>query len=110
MEGLNSSIIKSLLLFLPSLIEQTRISNFLDRKTTQIDQAIAQKERLIELLKERRQILIHNAVTRGLNPNVRMKDSGVEWIGEVPAGQTHERRAVNCNNLHTFVGKTAWPR
>ena len=48
--------------------------------------ATAQKGRLIELLKERRQILIHNAVTRGLNPDVKMKDSGVEWIGEVPEG------------------------
>jgi type I restriction enzyme, S subunit len=69
---------------LPPLEEQTRIAEFFDRKTAQIDKAIAQKERLIELLKERRQILIHNAVTRGLNPNVKMKDSGVEWIGEVP--------------------------
>ncbi len=68
----------------PSLSEQTAIASFLDRKTTQIDQAIAQKERMIELLKERRQILIHNAVTRGLNPNAKMKDSGVEWIGEIP--------------------------
>ncbi|MEI7587294.1 hypothetical protein [Runella sp.] len=73
-----------LFLTLPPLPEQTRIAHFLDRKTAQIDQAIAQKERLIELLKERRQILIHNAVTRGLDPNVKMKDSGVEWIGEVP--------------------------
>ncbi len=69
---------------IPSKQEQTRIAHFLDRKTAQIDQAIAQKERLIELLKERRQILIHNAVTRGLNPDVKMKESGVEWIGEVP--------------------------
>lgn len=73
-----------LLLPVPPLREQTRIAEFLDRKTAQIDKAIAQKEKLIELLKERRQILIHNAVTRGLNPNVKMKDSGVEWIGEVP--------------------------
>src|SRR5690606_30157600 len=69
---------------LPLPAEQTRIAQFLDRKTAQIDKAIAQKERLIELLKERRQILIHNAVTKGLNPNVKMKDSGVEWIGEIP--------------------------
>lgn len=68
----------------PSPDEQTLIADFLDRKTAQIDQAIAQKERQIELLKERRQIIIHNAVTRGLNPNVKMKDSGVEWIGEIP--------------------------
>lgn len=71
---------------LPTPSEQTRIAAFLDRKTAQIDQAIAQKERLIELLKERRQILIHNAVTRGLNPKVRMKNSGVDWIGAVPEG------------------------
>lgn len=76
-------IANSLLAF-PPLIEQTRIAQFLDRKTTQIDKAIAQKEKLIELLKERRQILIHNAVTRGLNANVKMKPSGVEWIGEIP--------------------------
>jgi type I restriction enzyme S subunit len=69
----------------PSLPEQTRIASFLDRKTAQIDQAIAQKERLIELLKERKQIMIQQAVTRGLNPDVEMKDSGVEWIGEIPA-------------------------
>lgn len=72
------------LTLLPSKSEQTRIATFLDQKTVQIDQAIAQKERLIELLKERKQILIQRAVTRGLDPNVRMKDSGVEWIGEVP--------------------------
>jgi type I restriction enzyme, S subunit len=69
---------------LPSINEQTAIANFLDQKTAQIDKAIAQKEKLIELLKERRQILIHKAVTRGLDPNVRMKDSGVEWIGKIP--------------------------
>jgi type I restriction enzyme S subunit len=69
---------------IPTLPEQTRIAQFLDRKTAQIDKAIAQKEKLIELLKERRQILIHNAVTRGLNPHVKMKPSGVEWIGEIP--------------------------
>ena len=75
---------KAIKIAIPSKSEQTRIATFLDRKTAQIDQAIAQKERLIELLIERRQILIHKAVTRGLNPNVRMKDSGVEWIGMIP--------------------------
>ena len=69
---------------LPPKEEQTAIAQFLDRKTAQIDKAIAQKEKLIELLKERRQILIHKAVTRGLNPNVKLKPSGVEWIGEIP--------------------------
>ena len=71
---------------LPPLPEQTAIAAFLDRKTALIDQAIDIKQKQIELLKERRQILIHKAVTRGLNPNVKMKDSGVAWIGEVPIG------------------------
>jgi type I restriction enzyme S subunit len=71
---------------IPPLPEQTAIAEFLDRKTVLIDQAIDIKQKQIELLKERRQILIHKAVTRGLNPNVKMKDSGVEWIGEIPEG------------------------
>ena len=75
-----------LLLSLPPLKEQTAIVQFLDNKTALIDKAISIKEKQIELLKERRQILIHNAVTRGLDPNVKMKDSGVEWIGEIPEG------------------------
>ena len=73
-----------LLLSVPPLPEQTAIADFLDRKTALIDQAIGIKQKQIELLKERRQILIHKAVTRGLNPNAKMKDSGVEWIGEIP--------------------------
>jgi type I restriction enzyme S subunit len=68
----------------PPRQEQNIIANFLDDKTTKIDQAIAIKQKQIELLKERRQILIHKAVTRGLNENVKLKDSGVEWIGEIP--------------------------
>jgi type I restriction enzyme S subunit len=71
---------------IPPKDEQTAIAAFLDRKTALIDQAIDIKQKQIELLKERRQILIHKAVTRGLNPNVKMKDSGVEWIGEIPEG------------------------
>jgi len=72
--------------FVPPLSEQTAIANFLDRKTALIDKAISIKQKQIELLKERRQILIHKAVTRGLDSNVKMKDSGVEWIGEIPEG------------------------
>ena len=83
-QTLNYNDIANCDLVFPPITEQTRIATILDQKTAQIDQAIAQKERLIELLTERRQILIHNAVTRGLDPNVKMKDSGVEWIGEVP--------------------------
>lgn len=86
--GLRNTISKdnffSFKTFVPPIEEQTAIANFLDDKTTKIDQAIAIKEKQIELLKERRQILIHKAVTRGLNENVKLKDSGVEWIDEIP--------------------------
>lgn len=75
---------KAVILGVPPLLEQTAIADFLDRKTAQIDQAVAIKEQQIALLKERKQILIQNTVTRGLDPNVPTRDSGVEWIGEIP--------------------------
>lgn len=70
--------------FIPPLPEQTDIAEFLDNKTAKIDQLIGIKQKEIELLKERRQILIQQAVTKGLDATVPMKDSGVEWIGEIP--------------------------
>ena len=86
--GLRNTISKenffSFKTFVPPLAEQTAIAAYLDTKTAQIDTAIRIKEKQIELLKERRQILIHNAVTQGLDPSVKMKESGVEWIGVVP--------------------------
>src|SRR5690606_4512983 len=69
---------------LPPLEEQQTIANFLDNKTSKIDQTIAIKQKKIELLKELRQILIQKAVTQGLDDTVKLKDSGVEWIGEIP--------------------------
>ncbi|MDA8416564.1 MAG: restriction endonuclease subunit S [Betaproteobacteria bacterium] len=69
----------------PKYAEQQRIANSLDRETARIDALIAKKTRFIELLKEKRQALITHAVTKGLNPKAKMKDSGVEWIGDVPA-------------------------
>ncbi len=84
---------KKVPVLLPSKEEQTRIAQFLDDKCEKIDRAIAQKQKLIELLKERRQIIIQNAVTKGLNPVVKMKDSGVEWIGEVPEAWEVKRLA-----------------
>ena len=65
-------------------IEQQAIADFLDRETAKIDALVEQKERLVELLQEKRTALITRAVTRGLDPNVPMKDSGVEWLGEIP--------------------------
>jgi len=68
----------------PPLEDQKRIVEFLDRTTTDIDRAIAQKQRLIELLKEQKAIVINQVVTKGLNPNVLMRDSGIEWLGKIP--------------------------
>tara|TARA_R110000787_G_scaffold274543_1_gene382530 strand:+ start:17178 stop:18485 length:1308 start_codon:yes stop_codon:yes gene_type:complete len=76
--------LKRALVFLPTTEEQFLIANYLDQKTAQIDDAIAIKEQQISLLKERKQIIIQQAVTQGLDPNVPMKDSGVDWIGKIP--------------------------
>lgn len=69
---------------LPPYTEQQAIANFLDHKTSEIDSLIDDKEKLITLLQEYRQSVISEAVTKGLNPDVKMKDSGIEWIGEIP--------------------------
>ena len=69
----------------PPMTEQCAISAFLDRETAKIDALVAEQQNLIALLKEKRQALISHAVTKGLDPDVRMKDSGVAWLGEVPA-------------------------
>ena len=80
----NGEELRGILLPLPDLNEQAQIANFLDHETAKIDTLIAKQEKLIELLKEKRQAVISHAVTKGLNPDVTMKDSGVEWLGQVP--------------------------
>lgn len=77
-------LLKTIQLSIPSLIEQNTIANFLDTETARIDNLISKQEKLIELLEEQRKSIISHAVTKGLNPNAPMKDSGVEWLGEVP--------------------------
>jgi len=102
---INSETQKKIRLPIPLIKEQKLIAEFLDKKTALIDEAVAIKKKQIELLKERRQIMIQNAVTRGLDPNVPMKDSGVDWIGEIPA---HWEIMVNRNLFSERVepGKT----
>ena len=95
---------KRLELCIPPRVEQDSIANFLDQKTAEIDEAIAKKRRLIELLKEQKAILINQAVTKGLNPDVPMRDSGVEWIGEVPRHWEVKR----VKNVSSFI--TSGPR
>lgn len=75
---------KMIKLAIPTLAEQEAIANYLDSVTSKIDTAVAQQQKMIDLLNERKQIIINNAVTKGLDPNAKMKDSGVEWIGEIP--------------------------
>ena len=82
--AINAPELVNLKAAMPTLPEQATIAATLNRETTRIDALIAKKTRFIELLKEKRQALITHAVTKGLNPNVKMRDSGVEWIGEVP--------------------------
>ena len=76
--------LKGIVVGIPSAAEQKSILNFLDRETAKIDALISEQKHLIELLQEKRQAVISHAVTKGLNPDAPMKDSGVEWLGEVP--------------------------
>lgn len=84
--GLGSLELRNLPIIFPSLDKQSLISSYLDQKTSLIDQIIAKKKKLIELLKEKRAAVINQAVTRGLDADVELVDSGVEWIGKVPKG------------------------
>jgi len=98
-------------LLLPPLEEQNRIVEFLDRKTAEIDEAIAHKQRLIELLQEQKAIVINQAVTKGLNPDSPMRDSGVDWIGEVPIHWDIKRaKAIFYNLDHMRVPLSAVER
>ena len=83
--AINASEISHLNVPVPSPDEQTAIAAFLDHETAKIDALVVEQERLIALLKEKRQAVISHAVTKGLDPNAPMKDSGVEWLGQVPA-------------------------
>lgn len=84
MQRISRSTLGHVRFALPNLEEQNDIANFLDHETGKIDALIAEQQRLIELLQEKRQAVISHAVTKGLNPDAPMKDSGVEWLGEVP--------------------------
>lgn len=81
---LNQELIKNAFLVAPPPEEQTAIAAYLDRKTAEIDELIADKKRLLELYEEEKAAIINQAVTKGINPNVPLKDSGIEWMGEIP--------------------------
>ena len=83
-------------ILIPPLPEQTAIAEFLDRETGKIDGLVAEQRRLMELLKEKRQAVISHAVTKGLNPHAPMKPSGIEWLGDVPAGWVIGKLSYAC--------------
>lgn len=96
--------LNNVLIPLPSSEEQQMISNYLDKKTSQIDSLIDKNEKSIELLEEYRKSIISEAVTKGLDPNAPMKDSGVEWIGEIPEGWVTRRLKNFLDNVpHSIV-------
>ncbi|ELV8773116.1 restriction endonuclease subunit S [Vibrio harveyi] len=82
--SITQAILRGVSIWLPPLEERTQIANFLDHETAKIDTLIEKQQQLIKLLKEKRQAVISHAVTKGLNPDAPMKDSGVEWLEEVP--------------------------
>ncbi len=99
--GADVSVIR---IWLPPLEEQTQIAKFLDYETAKMDALIEKQQQLIALLKEKRQAVISHAVTEGLDPDVPMRDSGVEWLGEVPAHWTiaalkYYSRLVDCKHI-----------
>ena len=108
--GLRQSIkyldLKRLPIILPPLTEQTQIAAFLDRETVKIDELVVEKRRLMELLKEKRQAVISYAVTKGLNPGVPIKPSGLNWIGDVPAHWILSR--VKSVSTFTTSGPRGW--
>jgi len=100
---LNQYLIKNAVIALPTLPEQKKVVDFLDSKISTIDHVIEQKRKLKALLKEKRTAIINRAVTRGLDENVELVDSGVEWIGKVPKGWRVERLKFLMNFQNGFA-------
>ena len=103
--NINQEVVASLRVSSPKLSGQVQIANFLDHETAKIDTLIEEQQSLIRLLKEKRQAVISHAVTKGLNPDAPMKDSGVEWLGEVPE---HWGGANKLKNLSSLKGRLGW--
>lgn len=104
--GLSKGAIINGVIPLPPVEEQVTISTYLNQKTYEIDSLITDKEKLIDLLEEKRQAIITESVTKGLNPDVKMKDSGMEWIGEIPEHWDIKK----VKHISTLVGSGKTPR
>jgi type I restriction enzyme S subunit len=106
-QNIGMGVIENLHIAKPPFQEQQKIAQFLDHETAKIDTLIEKQQRLIELLKEKRQAVISHAVTKGLNPNAPMKDSGVEWLGELPEHWEVTTVAKSSNKItNGYVGQT----
>ena len=103
---LDPNSMKDIPFVLPTLPEQQAIATYLDTATAKIDEAIAQQQKMIDLLNERKQIIINNAVTKGLNPDAPMKDSGVDWIGEIP----EHWEVMKLKHVTSKIGSGSTPR
>lgn len=104
MQRISRGLLGNIRVVVPTLDEQEKIAHFLDHETTKIDTLIDKQQQLIQLLKEKRQAVISHAVTKGLNPNAPMRDSGVEWLGEVPehwisCRLKHCAQVVDCKHI-----------
>lgn len=99
MQRISRGLLGNIRVVVPTLEEQTQIANFLDHETAKIDTLIEKQQQLIKLLKEKRQAVISHAVTKGLNPQAPMKNSGVEWLGEVPAHWSVTRLKYECSHI-----------
>lgn len=109
MSSISQSTLGLFCCHLPSKKEQQRIAEFLDRKCGEIDEAIALQEEFIEELKAYKQSVITEAVTRGLNPNVKLKDSGIDWIGQIPQGW-EETKVLNLLSMPITDGPHETPK
>lgn len=105
--SITQAILRGVSIWLPTLEERKKIANFLDHETAKIDTLIEKQQQLIKLLKEKRQAVISHAVTKGLNPDAPMRDSGVEWLGEVPEGWEHIKLKHITNEIIDAEHKTA---
>jgi type I restriction enzyme S subunit len=103
--NISQDILKGIRLYCPSKEEQAQIANYLNHKTVQLDTLIAKKEQLINLLQEERTAMINQVVTKGLDPNVAMKDSGIEWLGEIPKhwGVAKFNLYISIRHGHQFM-------
>jgi len=113
-QNIGMGILENLTVCYPPLAEQTQIAVFLDHETAKIDTLIEKQQKLIELLKEKRQAVISHAVTKGLNPDAQMKDSGVEWLGEVPVHWVstplkHYAKVIDCKHITAEFNDDGFP-